>query len=148
MSGNANDLEIDTVNPYDPPERQTLEQKLQNDTHLQHQTHDTIQQEQRLADSAQASGYGHHQADERIHSLQSTEQQLGGVVVQDHQNIDQWDHDHQGWDQPGSADSDGASDSSAADPSSSYDSSSSDASDSSSSSDAGDNSSSSDGDDG
>ncbi len=88
------DLQIDTVNPYDPPEKQVLEQKLEDDTHLEQQTHTTLQQEQHLADSAQAAGYPHPQTDARIHDLEYSEQVMAGHIVQDHQAIDHWDHDH------------------------------------------------------
>jgi len=109
--------EIDRVNPYDAPEKQVLEQKLQTDTHLEHQTHDTIQNEQHLADSAQSAGYGHTRTDERIHQLEDTEQKMGANVVQDQQNIDHWDHEHPDGGYPPSADAaatDGAEDSTTA----------------------------------
>ena len=89
--------DIDTVNPYDPPERQALEQKLQDDTHLLHETHDMEQRERQLADDAGAAGYGHDHTDARIQDLEHSEQTMGGIVVKDQQNIDHWDHDHPGW---------------------------------------------------
>lgn len=89
--------EIDTVNPYDPPERQALEQKLDQDTHLLHHTHTMEQQEQQLSDEAAAAGYGHSHSDARVADLEHTEQQMGQNVVVDQQNIDHWDHAHPGW---------------------------------------------------
>jgi hypothetical protein len=104
----GSDLEIDTVNPYDPPERQALEQHLQDDTHLLHETHQVIQQEQHLADDAQAAGYGHTQSDARIQQLEATEHIMGGKVVDDQQAIDHWDHANPGWDQPAASAGDGS----------------------------------------
>ncbi len=47
-----------------PPEKQVLEQQLEDDTHLKHQIHTTLQQEQHLADSAQTAGYPHPTTDD------------------------------------------------------------------------------------
>ena len=110
------DLEIDTVNPYDPPERQTLEQKLQDDTRLEHETHHTIQQERHLADVAQQAGYPHSHTDIRIHDLEHAEQVMAGHVVEDQQAIDHWDHAPPGWDQPSAT----AADDTSSDPSAAY----------------------------
>lgn len=95
--------DIETVNPYDPPERQALEQKLENDTHIEHQIHNTVQQEQRLADTLQQGGDEHPNTDDRIQKLEAGEQRWAATVVQDQQAIDHWDHDHPGWDQASAA---------------------------------------------
>ena len=87
-------LQIDTVNPYDPPEKQALEQQLENDTRLEQETHRTIEQERHLADSAQQAGYPHTHTDARLQDLEHSEQVMAGNVVRDQQAIEHWDHDH------------------------------------------------------
>ena len=89
--------EVDEANPYDPPERQALEQRLQDDTHLQHSVHDMIPQEQNLAEEAHSAGYATQTTDARIQQLEVAEQALGHNVIVDQQDLRHWDHDHQGW---------------------------------------------------
>jgi hypothetical protein len=98
--------EFETVNPYDPPERQALEQQLEDDTQIEHQLHSTIQQEQHLADAAQHGGRSHQATDARLHELEDKEQVMAGKIVEDQQAIDHWDHSHPGWDQADAAPAD------------------------------------------
>jgi hypothetical protein len=89
--------EIDPVNLDDPPERQALEQTLYYDENVEQHIHSAIQSEQDLDDAGRQAGDSTTTTDARIHSLQTSEQLAAGKVVEDHQAVSQWDHDHPGW---------------------------------------------------
>lgn len=89
--------DIDPTNPYDPPERQTLEEQLYHDQQLQGADHQGVQAERHIIDAATAAGVSHTHDDERLQALEKNEQLDAAHVVRDQQNIDSWDQAHPGW---------------------------------------------------
>ena len=89
--------DIDPTNPYDPPERQTLEEQLYHDQQLQSADHQGVLAERHIIDAATAAGAKHEGDDTRLHDLEHNEQLDAAHIVKDQQNIDDWDQAHPGW---------------------------------------------------
>lgn len=89
--------DMDPTNPYDPPERQALEEHLYRDQQLQDADHQGVQAERHIIDAATAAGEQHTHDDERLQAIEQNEQRDAAHVVRDQQDIDSWDQAHPGW---------------------------------------------------
>ena len=87
-------FDIDRVNPYDDPDRQQLERKLQDDQRELQEQHRTAAQEHRYADLLDSRGSAHPATDRRIAALEKDEVRYAGLVEQDKQDLEHWDHAH------------------------------------------------------
>jgi hypothetical protein len=89
--------DMDPTNPYDPPDRQVLEEQLYHDQQLQAADHQALDAIHHVQDAATAAGMDHAKDDQRAADYALNEQTDSARVTRDGQNIDNWDRSHPGW---------------------------------------------------